>query len=199
MRIYAVKRPLLCLGLQCGLLAVCSAQGLPGSAAADVDSLPKYQIEVIAFAYHDFDPTEERFADVPRGSLLDLLNPSLLDTDERHEPAVSRQLLQHLRRVDESAPTLIPTEPGPDTSWLEVLEEVLSALDPLGLGGVSLEIPDLSTTDAAIDAEAAVEDSTTTEISPVEALGDAQAAPADEQGEDHIACHKAHQQREPRG
>ena len=180
MRIYAVKRPLLWLGVQWGFLTVCSAQGLPGSAEADVDSLPKYQIEVIAFAYHDFDPTEERFADVPRGSLLDLLNPSLLDTDERHEPVVSRQLLQHLRRVDENAPTLIPTEPGPDTSWLEVLEEVLSALDPLGLGGVSLEIPDLSTTEAAVD------DSTTTETSPVEALSNVQAALADEQGEDPL-------------
>ena len=85
--------------------------------------LPKYQIEVIAFAYHDFDPTEERFVEVPRGSLLDLLNPSLLETSERHEPVVSRQLMQQLRRVDGDAPTLIPTEPGPDTSWLDVLEE----------------------------------------------------------------------------
>lgn len=193
MRTYAVKRPLLWLGLQWGLLTVCSAQGLPGSAQrtgsaeADVDSLPKYQIEVIAFAYHDFDPTEERFVEVPRGSLLDLLNPSLLETHERHEPVVSRQLLQHLRRVNENAPTLIPTEPGPDTSWLEVLEEVLSALDPLGLGGVSLEMPNLSTTEAAIDAEAAVEESTMAGVGPDEELGDAQAAPADVQGEDPLA------------
>ena len=86
MRTYAVKRPLLWLGLQWGLLTVCTAQGLPGSAETDVDPLPKYQIEVIAFAYHDFDPTEERFVEVPRGSLLDLLNPLLLETSERHEP-----------------------------------------------------------------------------------------------------------------
>jgi len=194
MRTYAVTRPLLWLGLQWGLLSVCSAQGLPGlqqrtgPVEADVDSLPKYQIEVIAFAYHDFDPTEERFVDVPRGSLLDLLNPLLLETYERHEPVVSRRLMELLLRVDEDAPTLIPTEPGLDTSWLDVQEEILSALDPLGLGGVSLEMPDLSATTAPIAAEAAVEQSSMAEVAPIEELSDAQTAPAEEQDEDPLAA-----------
>ena len=129
MRVYRVRRVLLWIGLQWGFLAVCSAQGVPGTPGltglleADIETLPKYQIEIIAFAYHDFDPTEERFEQAPRGTLLDLLNPTLLETDERIEPDVSARLLESLLSLDEYSPALIPTEPGVATTWLEELPQ----------------------------------------------------------------------------
>ncbi len=129
MRVYGVKRVLLWIGLQGGILAVCSAQGVPGSPSPaglieeNIKALPKYQIEIIAFAYHDFDPAEERFEDVPRGSLLDLLNPTLLKTHERNEPDVSAKLLGLLLNLDEDSPALIPTEPGVPAGQLVELPE----------------------------------------------------------------------------
>jgi hypothetical protein len=135
MRVYSVKRALLWIGLQGGLLAVCSAQGVPGSPSPtglieeNIKALPKYQIEIIAFAYHDFDPAEERFEEAPRGSLLDLLNPTLLKTHERSEPDVSAKLLGSLLNLDEDSPALIPTEPGVPAGQLEELPERPSSLE----------------------------------------------------------------------
>ena len=135
MRVYGIKRPLLWIGLQAGFLAVCSAQGVPGSPSPaglseeNIKALPKYQIEIIAFAYHDFDPAEERFEEEPRGSLLDLLNPTLLKTHERSVPDVSARLLGSLLNLDEGSPALIPTEPGLPAGQLEELPELPSSLE----------------------------------------------------------------------
>ncbi len=129
---------LLWIGLQWGFLVVCSAQGVPGSPSptgsidADTESLPKYQVEIIAFAYHDFGPAEERFDQTPRGTLLELLNPTLLETVKRIEPDVSARLLESLLSLDEDSPALVPTKPGIPTSRLEELPEQPSGFVPLG-------------------------------------------------------------------
>ena len=138
MRVHNVNRVLLWIGMQWGFLAVCSAQGIPGSPGPtgsieeDVKALPKFQVEVIAFAYHDFGPAEERFEQMPRGTLLDLLNPTLLETDKRIEPDVSARLLGALLMLDEDSPALVPTKPGIPTSRLEALPGQPSAFLPVG-------------------------------------------------------------------
>jgi hypothetical protein len=138
MRVHNVNRVLLWIGMQWGFLAVCSAQGMPGSPGPtgsieeDVKALPKFQVEVIAFAYHDFGPAEERFEQMPRGTLLDLLNPTLLETDKRIEPDVSARLLGALLMLDEDSPALVPTKPGIPTSRLETLPGQPTAFLPVG-------------------------------------------------------------------
>ena len=129
MPVYRVKRVLLWIGLQWGLLAVCSAQSVPGT--QNLETLPRYQIEIIAFAYHDFDLTEETFEQAPLGSLLDLLNPTLLETDERIEPKISARLMQSLLSLDQYPPALIPTEPGVPAGRLEELPQQQLNVAPL--------------------------------------------------------------------
>jgi hypothetical protein len=138
MRVHNVNRVLLWIGMQWGFLAVCSAQGVPespgptGLIEEDIKALPKFQVEVIAFAYHDFGPAEERFEQTPRGTLIDLLNPTLLETEKRIEPDVSARLLGALLSLDEDSPALVPTKPGIPTSRLEELPGQPSGFLPLG-------------------------------------------------------------------
>jgi hypothetical protein len=135
---FAIKRSFAWAGLQWGLMAVCSAQTLPGTqlpgAAADedVEILPRYEIEVIAFAYHDFDPAEEKFDDMPRGSLLDLLNPTLLETHERADRDLSERLSESLLSIDDEQPTLIPTDPSDRPESFEDLFGPPEAYDASG-------------------------------------------------------------------
>ncbi len=144
MRASAIKRSLVCIGLQCGLLAIVSAQTLP---TIDIQAftnegpkmLPKYEIEVIVFSYHDFDPAEERFEEIPRGSLLDLLNPTLLETHTRADTDVSKALSDSLRTIDDNQPMLIPTEPSDRTYSIEDLLGSPQGNNPLGQEIFSLE------------------------------------------------------------
>ena len=138
MRISSIKRVSFWLGLQCGFLAVCSAQGVADSqnvlnvTEIASETLPKYRIEIIVFAYHDFDPVEERFEQAARGTLLNLLNPTLLQTDSRIEPDVSARLMELLLSLDEDRPALIPTETGVAAGQLEALPEQPLSVTPLG-------------------------------------------------------------------
>jgi hypothetical protein len=105
------------LALQFTVASYCLAQGtsLPADispvAATDGESLQKYRVEVIAFAYHAFDTTEESFSEVPLGTLVDLLNPTLLNTHERSSPDQAAMLMAALLQVDPDLPSLIETEP----------------------------------------------------------------------------------------
>ncbi len=179
MRVYRVRRVLLWIGLQWGFLAVCSAQSAPGAPSltglleADIETLPKYRIEIIAFAYHDFDPTEERFEQAPRGTLLYLLNPTLLETHERIEPDVSARLLESLLSLDEHSPALIPTEPGIATTWLAELPQQPPGVAPLGQDlSTADRFEPSSTAQAHTEQDFAVEDF---------AVSDFAAEPAEEQ------------------
>ena len=77
MRILRINLPVFWLSLQFAVAGYGMAQEPLRSSVADTDSesLQKYRVEIIAFAYHDFDRTEESFTEVPRGTLVDLLNP----------------------------------------------------------------------------------------------------------------------------
>ena len=126
MKSATIKKSLAFIGLQWSLLAIVSAQTLPASEFRTVideasERLPKYEIEVIVFSYHDFDATEEKFEDMPRGSLLDLLSPSLLETHARTEMDVSKLLSESLRAIDDEQPILVPTEPTDKTYSIEDL------------------------------------------------------------------------------
>ncbi len=162
MRISCVKGVLFWLGLQGGFLAVCSAQGVPGSqnltglTEEAGKTLRKYQLEIIVFAYHDFDPAEERFEQAPRGSLLDLLNPTLLQTDARIEPDESARLLQSLLNLDADRPALVPTEPGVAARQLAELPEQALGVPPLGqgLGSANRSQPSAAAADAEEDSVA---------------------------------------------
>ena len=152
MQLHHVKRLSPWIGLQWGFLAICSAQTDPESPSPanlnqeDVETLPKYQIEVLAFTYNDFDPAEEQFEQTPRGSLLDLLNPTLLETDQRIEPDRSARLLESILTLDEEAPALVPVEPDVATGWLEELPEQLPSNEPLGQDLSTLDSSQLSST-----------------------------------------------------
>ena len=87
-----------------------SPEALP---ADDGEPLPRYQIEIIAFAYKDFDPTEEIFEKVLRGSLLDLLAPNLFDTPPPERIDASIVALDMLPEPDFYLPDALAIEPIP--------------------------------------------------------------------------------------
>jgi hypothetical protein len=116
----------------------------------DLEALPKFEVEFIAFAYNDFDPNEERFEELPRGTLLDLLNPSLLDTDKRNDTDKAAELSELLSTIDEEQPTLVPTDaaetsdstpPHPIDEILRAMDEAAAAeADPLAVDGAGIPI-----------------------------------------------------------
>ena len=97
----------------------------------DIETLPKFEVEFIAFAYHDFNPDEERFEELPRGTLLGFLNPTLLQTDERYDTDEAAKLSELLSIIDEEKPTLVPIEAAetPDSTTPHPIDEVLRAWD----------------------------------------------------------------------
>ncbi len=100
MKLQAVPTRILLSAVALGAVGTVAAQSfpqpLPTAAPTEnaEESLPRYQIEVIAFAYNDFDPSEESFEQTPRGTLLDLLAPNLLETKAPDAPDPERLALE---------------------------------------------------------------------------------------------------------
>ena len=134
-----------------GAVGIATAQTFPGplpsTLSGDVveDALPRYQIEVIAFAYHDFDPSEENFEQPPRGTLLDLLAPNLLETEAPNAPDPESLELE--------------TIPNPDLLALESRERESEASSPVEEADEpesnlnAFELPEQGPRDSEIDSE----------------------------------------------
>ncbi len=92
MNLQPVTNRFLLVILALGAVGIAAAQSflepLPTALSGEngEEALPRYQIEIIAFAYHDFDPSEESFEQAPRGTLLDLLAPDLFETEAPDAP-----------------------------------------------------------------------------------------------------------------
>jgi len=85
MQTRAVKRSLPLIAVLLGTWGLADAQGPPAfgnpsalsqqNPEAEIEKPPRFQVEVIAFSYLDFDPSQEQFVTEPRGSLLESLDP----------------------------------------------------------------------------------------------------------------------------
>ena len=75
MRAYGFSASFTALALQVGLWSVALSQESPflGEGSEETERLPQFQIEIIAFAYNAFDPTEEQFQRKPRPTALDVV------------------------------------------------------------------------------------------------------------------------------
>ena len=132
-------------------------------AATDGESLQKYRVEVIVFAYHDFDTTEESFSEVPRGTLVDFLNPTLLSTHERSSPDQAAKLMAALLEMDPELPSLIETEPATPARRLLDLLPPAQEIDLFGEATLAIGDPGVSlgagaNTDVGEDAALAAQD-----------------------------------------
>jgi hypothetical protein len=131
-----VSHRVLLSALALGAVGIAAAQTFPGplptalSGENDEEALTRYQIEIIAFAYHDFDPSEENFEQAPRGTLLDLLAPNLLQTEE-------------------------PDAPHPDSLELEAIPDLsLSELEALSMESATSSTPIQAADEPASEANA---------------------------------------------
>lgn len=131
-----VSHRVLLSALALGAVGIAAAQTFPGplptalSGENDEEALTRYQIEIIAFAYHDFDPSEENFEQAPRGTLLDLLAPNLLQTEE-------------------------PDAPHPDSLELEAIPDLsLSELEALSMETATSSTPIQAADEPASEANA---------------------------------------------
>ena len=131
-----VSHRVLLSALALGAVGIAAAQTFPGplptalSGENDEEALTRYQIEIIAFAYHDFDPSEENFEQAPRGTLLDLLAPNLLQTEE-------------------------PDAPDPDSLELEAIPDLsLSELEALSMETATSSTPLQAANEPASEANA---------------------------------------------
>lgn len=131
-----VSHRVLLSALALGAAGIAAAQTFPGplptalSGENDEEALTRYQIEIIAFAYHDFDPSEENFEQAPRGTLLDLLAPNLLQTEE-------------------------PDAPDPDSLELEAIPDLsLSELEALSMETATSSTPIQAADEPASEANA---------------------------------------------
>ncbi|MGI9259604.1 MAG: CsiV family protein [Gammaproteobacteria bacterium] len=122
--------------LALGAIGIAAAQTFPVplptalSGESDEEALPRYQIEIIAFAYHGFDPSEENFEQAPRGTLLDLLAPNLLETEE-------------------------PGTPDPESLEIEAIPDLsLSELEALSMGSTAPTAPIEAADELASDSNA---------------------------------------------
>ena len=89
MQTRTINRSLPLIALQLGTWGLADAQtppafGNPSASSqqnleAEIEKPPRYQVEVIAFSYLDFDPSQEQFVTEPRGSLLESLDPGPVD------------------------------------------------------------------------------------------------------------------------
>ncbi|HEY5622522.1 MAG TPA: CsiV family protein [Gammaproteobacteria bacterium] len=104
------------LAILCHALPVALASGVATAqttAGSDEELLQRYQIEIIAFAYEDFDPLEETFAETRRGTLLDLLAPNLFETPRPDNHDAAAVTLEPLPEPALSLPGALAIEPIP--------------------------------------------------------------------------------------
>lgn len=105
----------------CALACALTASNAPAQVQAPAaEPLPRYQIEIIAFSYRDFDPNEELLDAVPEESAFrHLVSPKQLVLDDG-------QLESLYSLVDEPVVPEPPAEPDP-----RALEEIVAADIPL--------------------------------------------------------------------
>jgi hypothetical protein len=134
-------------GLQLGVAGLSVAQDLlepsagAGAPTAEAERLPRYQVEILAFAYHAFDPTEEQFERLPPLAPQHAFDPPPMEeippaaqvppgetfhvppaeVREATEPMVTERLLQSLTPL-EPEPTASNEPVGPDGSRTSVEE-----------------------------------------------------------------------------
>ena len=115
-------------------IAVAQTPGtLPAALSGDdvEEALPRYQIEIIAFAYHDFDPSEENFEQAPRGTLLDLLAPNLLETKEPDTPDPATLELEAIPDLSLAELEALAMESARSPAPIEAAEEISPDTDTL--------------------------------------------------------------------
>ena len=109
-------------GLQLGVGGLSVAQdplgtsAEAGAMAAEAERLPRYQVEILAFAYHPFDPTEEQFE---RVAPLRTFDPPPIDE------------IPPTDQVRPSEPFHVPPAEAREATEPMVAERLLESLSPL--------------------------------------------------------------------